>query len=153
MPRTDHEAAAIILFEALARKHYPSVFKGQGVENRLPVSGNAYFQFGDLRVDRPKVHVVIEVESAGGVTNLVKYWSCIESRLIDRPVRLIHLFQQESPDDYRSHIELWRFLSAKMKAALGNQFDGAPFTYTKPVESELRPALEHFARLLDNGAV
>jgi hypothetical protein len=125
-----------------------TAIKGQGVRNRLPVSGNAYFQFGDLRVDLQAAHIVLEVESAGGVTNLVKYWPCIADGLIRRPVRLLHLFRQASTDDYRSHIELWRFLSEKMKSELGGRFDCSVFTYAQATEAELRAPLQFFERLL-----
>ena len=91
-------------------------------------------------------------ESAGGLTNLVKYWPCIVRGLIRRPVHVLHLFRQASAEDYRSHIELWGFLSARMKSELGELFDCALFTYAKPVELELRPALEHFESLLATGA-
>jgi hypothetical protein len=152
MPRINLEAKAIAPFEAVVRRHGLSAAKGQGAENRLPVSGNAYFQFGDLRVDLPHSHVVLEVESAGGVTNLVKYWPCIAGGLIRRPVRLLHLFRQLSPDDYRSHIQLWGFLSARMKSELGERFACSLFTYTKADEPELRAALQHFETLLTESA-
>lgn len=52
---------------------------GMGAGNRLPLDGwdlvgNQRFQFGDLRIETPTTTILIEAESAGGVTNLVKYW-------------------------------------------------------------------------------
>jgi hypothetical protein len=152
MSRINLEAEAIAPFEAVVRRHNLSSAKGQGTSNRLPVAGNAYFQFGDLRVDLPHAHVVLEVESAGGVTNLVKYWPCIAGGLIRRPVHLLHLFRRASRDDYRSHIELWGFLSARMKSELGERFACSLFTYASPLELELRPALQHFEELLTKSA-
>jgi hypothetical protein len=152
MTRTNFEAEAIAPFEAVVHRLGLTVTKGQGAGNRLPVSGNAYFQFGDLRVDLPAAHVVLEVESAGGLTNLVKYWPCIANGLIRRPVHLLHIFRQASADDYRSHIELWAFLSAKMKSDLGSRFDCSLFTYPQATETALHAALQHFERLLGAGA-
>lgn len=126
--------------------------RARGRANRLPVARNAYFQFGDLRVDFPQMHVVVEVESAGGLTNLVKFWQCISHGSIDRPIHLVHCFRQVSADDYRSHIELWNFMSEKMKSELGPLFHCALFTYTSPIEASLRPALDHFEGLIERGA-
>jgi hypothetical protein len=148
MTRTSFGAEAIAPFEAVVQRHGLTVAKGRSAGNRPALVRRTYFQFGDLRVDLPQAHVVLEVESAGGLTNLVKYWPCIVRGLINRPIHLVHLFRRASAHDYRSHIELRGFLSEKMKAELGASFDCALFTYGKPIESDPRPALDYFEHLL-----
>ncbi len=147
-PRTDFERQALEPFAGVAEEFGISTFRGQGAANRIAVAGNAYFQFGDLRVDLPRCHLVVEVESAGGLTNLVKYWHCIERGLIKRPVWLLHLFRQASPDDYRSHLELWDFLASEMSRALGDRFRAELFTYGRDGTA---PALAVFERWLREG--
>jgi hypothetical protein len=151
MPRVNYEAEVILLFEQVARRLGVTVTKGQCMANRLPV-GKVYCQFGDLRVDLPTAHVVVEVESAGGLTNLVKYWRCIATGQIRRRVHLLHVFRQASANDYGSHIELWGFLSSKMQAELVGNFDCALFTYRDATPASLQAALQHFERLLTAGA-
>jgi hypothetical protein len=151
MTRVNYETEAISHFEAVARRLGCTAVKGQGVGNRLPV-GKVYCQFGDLRVDMPKTHVVVEVESAGGLTNLVKYWPCIASGLIGRPVYLLHVFRRASANDYGSHIERWGFLSERMKADLAGRFDCALFTYQEATVTALQAPLQHFERLLTAAA-
>jgi len=83
--------------------------------------GQSYFQFGDLRVDLPAYHLVVEVESARGVTNLVKYWYCIEEGFITKSIKLLHLFAQGSENDYIRHLLPWNSLQAKMNNSLGER--------------------------------
>lgn len=145
--RENLEQQALERFEEVARKHGCHVFKGQGGNQRIPVDGNTYFQFGDLRVDTGTLHVVIEVESAGGVTNLVKYWYCLENRLdiIKKPVILFHLFRQSSKADYASHLSLWRFLWSKMKEALGDRMEAICYPYSdlKDIEAAVNEFERH----------
>ena len=70
--------------------------------------GSQRFQFGDLRVELADRLVVVEVESGGGLTNLVKYWPPTPTG--DRPILLIHAFGQVSANDYLSHLRLWDFV-------------------------------------------
>lgn len=128
-PRENLEQQALKRFEDTAKKYGYQIFKGQGSENRIPVEGNAYFQFGDLRVDTANHHIVIEVESAGGVTNLAKYWYCIENQLIYKPVILLHIFRQISESDYASHLVLWDLLWKQMSMVLGNKIEATRYTY------------------------
>lgn len=151
MPRLNHETEAIAHFEELARRRGYAMFKGQGAGNRLLLAGNAYFQFGDLRVELPECHAVLEVESAGGLTNLVKYWQCIDKGLVIKPIRLVHLFRQASRDDYRSHLDLWHFLADRMRSALGTRFECHLFTYTEPTTMSLRESLSRFEVILAPG--
>ena len=144
--RVDLEREALEQFAARAREHGFVPLGGQGRGNRLVLMGNNYFQFGDLRVDTPTGHIVIEAESAGGVTNLIKYWYCLKSALIRRPMTLIHLFRQTSSQDYVAHLKLWDFLCDRMKSDLAGEFDAIRFQYRSL--QDLLPALRHFESLL-----
>lgn len=148
--RRNHERHILEIFEEIACKHNYRAFKGQGRDNRIPLDGNTYFQFGDLRVNTETRYLVIEVESAGGITNLVKYWYCLEKNLIKKPVILFHLFQQSSKADYGSHLSLWEFLWEKMEIALGDRMKAHCYTYNIfEVESEkLKKAAKEFENYL-----
>ncbi|SHF52518.1 hypothetical protein SAMN02746089_02093 [Caldanaerobius fijiensis DSM 17918] len=129
--RMNIEGEILKKFVEMAHKYGYNVFKGQGKDNRIIIDGNTYFQFGDLRVDTETYHIVIEAESAGGVTNLVKYWYCLEKNLdiIKKPIVLFHVFHQSSEADYGSHLSLWRFLRDKMQTAVGDKIKAACYTY------------------------
>jgi len=123
-PRYSHERAAIDRLRALISA--PSRFEihsGIGSSNRLAVDGwdlvpRQYIQFGDLPYQAEDLTVVVEVESGGGVGNLVKYWPLLRGSLGERPFFLLHLFQVSSENDYIAHRELWRFLVERMQADL-----------------------------------
>ena len=134
--RRDLEQQALRRFREIAGHHSISVFSGQGLDNRIAPMGRSYFQFGDLRVDMTMCHLVVEVESAGGVTNLVKYWYCIEEGFVTKPIKLLHLFAQASENDYISHLLLWDSLQAKMNDVLGERFAAERHTYRNPAELE-----------------
>ena len=68
------------------------------------------FQFGDLRYETATHRVVVEVESGGGLTNLVKYWPMLGAELSDRRFALAHLFKVSSESDYIAHRRLWDYL-------------------------------------------
>lgn len=149
--RESLEQQALKRFEEVACEHGFEVIKGQGSDNRVPIRGNTYFQFGDLRVDTEEYHVVIEVESAGGVTNLVKYWYCLEGLeqqpdIIEKPVILFHIFRQSSEADYGSHLALWDFLWSKMNEALGNRMNAARYVYNDL--NDIEAAVREFERYL-----
>ena len=62
----------------IAAAEFPSLqlFKGQAFDNKLDIptwnlSKSSQFQFGDLRIEAPHCTIVVEVESAGGLTNLI----------------------------------------------------------------------------------
>ena len=57
---------------------------------------------------------VVEVEAAGGVTNLAKYWPLLRDGLDDKRFVLVHLFHAATPGDYASHRRTWRFLADRM---------------------------------------
>ncbi len=149
--RQNLERQALARFEQVASEHGCCVSKGQGLSNRILGDEGTYFQFGDLRVETDSRHIVVEVESAGGVTNLVKYWYCLQHRpdMISKPVVLLHVFRQTSQADYRSHLLLRDFLYAHMLKTVGDKFTAKRFTY-RTLE-ELGPAVEDFRRLLIEG--
>lgn len=130
------EAQALARFKEVAAVYYPDGwFTGWAFPNRIP-QANTGFQFGDLRVDVGTHHVVVEVESAGGVTNLTKYWYLLDTGLVSKPIILFHIFAQASSDDYRSHLDLWDFLAARMRGALGDKVQAVRYTYRNHAELE-----------------
>jgi hypothetical protein len=64
------------------------------------------------------VRVVVEVESAGGLTNLVKYWPLMPALLAKKRFFLVHLFHLNSEADYIAHRKLWDFVVKVMQADL-----------------------------------
>jgi len=144
--RRDLEKVALAGFSEIASRYPFPVFRGQGSMNRIARAGNSYFQFGDLRVDTPRGHIIIEAESAGGVTNLVKYWYCLESGEITQPLTLLHIFAQVSADDYASHLLLWDHLADRMRATLGDRFAATRYSYRTP--GDLDRIGQEFERLL-----
>jgi hypothetical protein len=102
------------------------VYRGLAPGNRIVPSGWALsalqsFQFGDLRLESSTVRVVVEVESAGGVTNLAKYWPMLGSGLRDKRFVLLHLFRLTSGGDYLAHREMWTFLRDRMREDLADR--------------------------------
>lgn len=151
MIRQKTEALALAPFKAIAEELGYKYSFGQSGANRLPVQPNVYFQFGDLRVELPGHTVVVEVESAGGVTNLMKYWECIESKRTEKPIKLLHVYLQKSENDYEAHLLLWRFLSAKMRESLGPKLETQCSSAQRMSEASLAPALAVFRSWLQEG--
>jgi hypothetical protein len=135
--RQDLEKLALVRFKEVAYRYSPIVYDKQGDANRVAQLGRSYFQFGDLRVDTSQRHIIVEVESAGGVTNLVKYWYCLEERYITKPIHLLHIFAQASENDYIRHLYLWDSLAAKMSNDLSNMFTAKRYTYRSSTELEV----------------
>lgn len=135
------------------------VYRGQNAANRFDMPGwdlpvLQQFQFGDLRLETPGETIVVEVESAGGVTNLVKYWPFLASKAVERPLILLHLFRATSEGDYTAHRRLWGYLVERMKEDLqtrcgvlyGRHWEAHLFTYhsleeLEPVRRLLRKKL------------
>ncbi|MGC8560813.1 MAG: hypothetical protein ACP5O1_09055 [Phycisphaerae bacterium] len=93
--------------------------QGDGEVSKVPLDtldlpSKTSFQFGDLHFNLSDRIVVIEVESAGGVTNLAKYWPARKGPK-NKPIFLIHVYRQISSNDYQSHLKLWAFLWDKMR--------------------------------------
>lgn len=85
-PPVSHEGLILRKLRA-ALTDMPAVqyASGMGSANRFPLQGwnlvgQQQFQFGDLRIETPTTTIVVEAESAGGVTNLAKYWPYVEGR-------------------------------------------------------------------------
>ncbi len=151
--RYSYEIKALQPFrEVISRRHLSS-HRGQSAGNRIVIHGNLYFQFGDLRVPTPTGNIIVEVESAGGITNLAKYWYCFENQFIDGRVDLVHLFLQSAPGDYGSHLAVWDLLAREMLRRYSIRFSACRFTYrTERLRRDMRPAVEYFQRLLDQAS-
>jgi hypothetical protein len=121
---------------------------GQTLGNRLGLKKGIYFEFGDLRVDTPSRHIVIEVESAGGITNLLKYWFCLEKKKITRPLVLLHLFGMSSANDYASHLILWRHFARVMTTKFRGRFSARLFRYPWDEPRQVTEAMVFFRRAL-----
>ena len=76
------------------------------------------FQFGDLRYETAEVRLVVEVESGGGLTNLVKYWPMLGAELSKKRFVLAHLFMVSSEFDYVAHRRLWEYIVERMRRDL-----------------------------------
>jgi len=146
--RANIEQEVLRDFIKIAEENENNYVTGQGNNNRIMLEGNLYFQFGDLRVVTSSSHVVIEVESAGGVTNLVKYWYCLKKGKIPNPNRivLLHIFNTSSESDYGSHLLLWNYLWEMMKKDLGNCMEARLFKVGKG--EELPDALAYFKKAI-----
>lgn len=157
MNRQNHESMALERFRAiaLARSHEP--FQTQRAGNRIPISGNVYYQFGDLRVELPEFTLLVEVESSGGgTTNLAKYWECYSNQRLPKPmkpIKLIHLFRHVSPNDYEAHMMVWRFISEKMHLELPSLFEAKLFKYDTRFPASLDPAVNQFESWLESATV
>lgn len=153
--RKDVEKQLLEKFVSRAKQRGCSkIYWGLGKENRVGVTDwnltqLQKFQFGDLRVETRSATIVIEVESAGGVTNLVKYWAILERNTDAKPLRLIHIFKISTPDDYIAHRKLWQFLEDKMCSSLSSiSRSWRAYLFT---DKEEQAALSQFDRLISNG--
>ncbi|EFH88943.1 hypothetical protein [Ktedonobacter racemifer] len=145
--RQNLEQLALARFKEVALEKNMKVYGSQGKGNRIAISGRSYFQFGDLRVETPQRTLIVEAESAGGATNQVKYWYCLGKGHITRPIHLMHIFAQNSENDYQSHLDLWDFLAQKMASDLGNMFTAKRYTYRNT--SDLESIVKEFQGLLN----
>lgn len=141
--RVSHEAAAITaLADQLGELPGITVSSGQGRENRLAAPGldperGRSWQFGDVRFESPHATVVVEFESAGGVTNLAKYWPHLLSKQSPKRFVLAHVFRIQTERDYITHRRLWEFLVERMRTDLAaeanlgfpDDWEARSFTY------------------------
>lgn len=124
MARTSFEGEAVeALLAALPPRHGWDIHRGLAADNRVQPTGwglsvGQSLQFGDLRLEAPTVRVVVEVESAGGVGNLVKYWPLLATSLREKRFVLLHLFRLTSSGDYIAHQRLWEFTRDRMREDL-----------------------------------
>jgi predicted RNase H-like nuclease len=128
------EAAAVArLLEVLGPLPGVTVVRGAGDDNRLDVPGEgpapARLQFGDLRLEGPRCRIVVEVEAAGGVTNLAKYWPLLRDGLDDKRFVLVHLFHATTPGDYALHRRTWRFLADRIREDMEDRGRGGGTAY------------------------
>lgn len=153
--RRDIEAECLATFDhVLAELGLQAGGRGYGAGNRFDpgfeLMGQQRFQFGDLRVVMQDRLVVVEVESAGGLTNLVKYWPLAQS--LTPPILLLHAFGQCSANDYLSHLRLWDFVWGKMRAELWRHPEprlyARRFQYVHDQPAGLRIVAEAFRRCL-----
>ena len=151
--RKDIEAQVIDQFEELAGAVAPAAphYRGLKSENRVAPSAwglgpNQSFQFGDFRVELPDRTVVVETESAGGLTNLVKYWPLLPE--LAKPVALVHVFGLLSENDYLSHRLLWESIADRMRSG---RFIAWLFTYDLNSGEDITDALAQFRRCLEAG--
>jgi hypothetical protein len=103
----------------------------QGVANKFAVSGwdlwpLQQFQYGDLRIELAATTLIIEAESAGGITNLVKYWPLLRSGTLPKRLVILHLYMLGSSADYIAHRKLWSFLVDRMTEDLAANGFGRP---------------------------
>lgn len=150
--RANLEQEILSKFIKVAKKHRYVPISGQGNSNRIRLAGNIYFQFGDLRVETESRQVAIEVETAGGVTNLVKYWYCLSEaqEQIRKPIVLLHIFRTHSENDYGSHLLLWDYLYDRMTRHLRNCIQARRFKFddVDPLRDELDDALKYFEKMI-----
>ena len=65
-------------------------------------------QFGDIRFETQSRTIVVEIESAGGISNLLKYWPYLlgkTQRKPKKPFIFVHLYNTKYP----THSALWHF--------------------------------------------
>ncbi len=138
MARRNLEGPAVAPFELEATRLGLTTYSGMGANNKINLTGQVGFQFGDLRVDAGKRWVIIEVESAGGVTNLAKYWYMLDNLWdeIGKPIRLFHIFKANSPNDYMSHLVTWDHLAMHMIESTRGRFVPTRHVYRSADELE-----------------
>ncbi len=148
-PRQAYETGALLPFRKVLRKHGLRWYSGQGAENCVNITGRVGFQFGDLRFSLGGCHLVVEAETVGGVTNLAKYWYCLREGLVDGKIFLFHVFWQETPDSYRSHLLVWDLLRAEIRKEFPGRFHAWRYGYAPDtVSRDLAEAAARFERLL-----
>lgn len=127
--RISYERQALTSLLEVVRDAGETPFSGQGSNNTLRLSDHSAIQFGDLRIELAACTIVVELESGGGVTNLVKYWHAFAQGKLEKPIVLLHIFRRTSMHDYQSHLDIWDFCNQQMQAALPGRFAGQRFTY------------------------
>ena len=104
---------------------------GQGADNKFAVDGwelspLQQFQYGDLRIELADTTLIVEAESAGGITNLVKYWPLLRSGTLAKRLVILHVYMLGSSADYIAHRKLWSFLVDRMAEDLAVNGIGRP---------------------------
>lgn len=99
------------------------IYSGQRGNNRVDLcnseNSHSYFEFGDLRLEFKNSRIIVEVDTAGGVTNLAKYYYMLNEPdqfnfrdiIPDKITYLLHVFVCKDYNDYLAHRRLWIYLS------------------------------------------
>ena len=114
-----------------------NVMNGEGVDcysgqtglNRVclrkEANSKSYFEFGDLRLEFENSRIIVEVDTAGGVTNLAKYFFMLNEKEKefdfkeidpDKSTYLLHIFVCNTNNDYLAHRKLWSYIQSKLIA-------------------------------------
>jgi hypothetical protein len=141
--RVSHEGELLkALQTAIADLGVASV-RGQGIANKFAVNGwelspLQQFQYGDLRIELAATTLIVEAESAGGITNLVKYWPLLRSGALAKRLLILRVYMLGSNADYIAHRKLWSFLVDRMTEDLAangidrpERWDAQLITYRK----------------------
>lgn len=153
MNRRNYELEILEIFKNLVNKYNYNYFSGQKTENIIPIKGLVNYQFGDFRVETKKYHLILELESGGGVTNLTKYWYFLKDRqiikkgIINKKIILFHIYRQVSANDYLSHLLLWDFLWEKMESEIQTKMIAKRYTYK--ILDDLKPVIKDFEYYLN----
>lgn len=148
--KISHEKLWLERFEIAAKELDFTPFTGTGGNKRITITGNLYYQFGDLHVETDTYYIVIEIEGAGGVTNLVKYWYMVLEMpgKIDKPIILMHIYKQNSSNDYGSHLLLWDLIWSRMKKEVGARITAKKYTFIH--DNELNHIVNDFKNIISN---
>lgn len=153
--KADHarrKSLAMSSFKRIAKESGFPVYCGQIQNNRVYLDANHprnYFEFGDVRVDRPDRNIVVEIDDGSPVTNLVKYWYSLEHEKFSKPIALLHVFVPKTEDDYWSHYALWAFVRDHMTFGTSDRLQATEYSYW--TDDQLHRALEDFRRLIAEG--
>jgi hypothetical protein len=114
-----HEAELLQALQASVADLGVATERGQGAANKFAVnrwelSPLQQFQYGDLRIELAATTLIVEAESAGGITNLVKYWPLLRSGTLTKRLVILHVYMLSSNADYIAHRKLWSFLVDRM---------------------------------------
>jgi hypothetical protein len=142
-------------FKDIAERNGLPLHVGQTKENRIALKNGGQLEYGDLRVSMAGKEIIVEVETAGGLTNLMKYMYCLKHGDIDGPIFLLHLYSQNSSGDHKAHVTMWKFFRTLIRAELKDRFDARlfRFDYGAPgTGDELGRARREFEFLIENGA-
>ena len=121
---------------------------GRKRDNQISLGGQVFFQRSDLWV--PRARIAVEVESAGGVTNLGKFWYLLEQGMIESPLTVLHVFSQVSDNDWEAHFRIWDVLAREMRRAFGDKFVAHRFgCRLGALRATAAPALAAFSTALD----
>jgi hypothetical protein len=137
------------------------IYKGQRKDNILYLKesrSKSGFEFGDLRVEFKNSRIIMEIDTAGGVTNLMKYFYILDNPdkfkssqiVISKPTRMLHIFVRKNANDYKAHEILWEYLYKSYNSKAGSfkanfmSWDGSDDAKGK-VETELCKMLNEAA--------